>query len=167
MTSASDPDQIRREIERTQANLSYDVDALTEKVTPSKIVERRVDRARGTAARWKDKVMGSNPISGSGHYGGAQRVDGGGVRDGLQSAADTVSDRASSAAGTVADRASSAATTDSDAVQEARTPPSGRRRATRRSCRCRRSGSSPSPRPSIAPPRCAPGRPAARRSCSG
>jgi len=116
VTSASDPDQIRREIERTQANLSYDVDALTEKVTPSKIVERRVDRARGTAARWKDKVMGSNPISGSGHYGGAQRVDGGGVRDGLQSAADTVSDRASSAAATV-----------SDAVQQA---PSAARRQT-------------------------------------
>jgi hypothetical protein len=119
VTSASDPDEIRREIERTQANLGFDVDALTEKVTPSKIVERRVGRARSAAARWKDKVMGSNPLSGSSGYPGAHRADGGGVRDTLQSAADTVSDRASSAAGTVSDRASSAAATVSDAVQEA------------------------------------------------
>ena len=33
MTTASDPEQIRREIERTQAALSQDVDALTDKVT--------------------------------------------------------------------------------------------------------------------------------------
>ena len=59
MTTASDPDEVRREIERTQANLSQDVDALTEKVTPSKIVERRVGRVRDTATRLKDKVMGS------------------------------------------------------------------------------------------------------------
>jgi hypothetical protein len=117
VTSASDPDQIRREIEQTQANLSFDVDALTEKVTPSRIVERRVGRARSTAARWKDKVMGSNPISGS--YSGTHGADGGGVREGLQSAADTVSDRASSTAAAVSDRASSATTTVSDAVQEA------------------------------------------------
>ena len=30
MTTSSDPEQIRREIERTQAALSQDVDALTE-----------------------------------------------------------------------------------------------------------------------------------------
>lgn len=58
MTSTDDPDRIRREIERTQAGLSRDVDALTEKVTPSRIVERRVDRARGVANRWKENVMG-------------------------------------------------------------------------------------------------------------
>jgi hypothetical protein len=71
VTSASDPDEIRREIERTQANLSFDVDALAEKVTPSKIVERRVGRARSAASRWKDKVMGSNPLSGGGNFSGA------------------------------------------------------------------------------------------------
>ena len=68
MTSASDPEQIRREIERTQRNLSQDVDALTEKVTPGKIVERRLDRARSSANRLKDKVMGSNPLSSSGGH---------------------------------------------------------------------------------------------------
>ena len=61
MTTSSDPDTIRREIERTQAGLSSDVDRLTEKVTPGRIVERRVGRARATAGRWKDKVMGAAP----------------------------------------------------------------------------------------------------------
>ena len=61
MTSASEPEQIRGEIERTQANLSQDVDALTEKVTPTKIVGRRVDRVRSTVGRWKDTVMGATP----------------------------------------------------------------------------------------------------------
>jgi hypothetical protein len=115
VTSASDPDQIRREIERTQANLSHDVDALTEKVTPSKIVERRVDRARSTATRWKDRVMGSNPMHG-GVRTGTHSASNGGMRESVQSPAGTVSDRASSAASTV-----------SDAVQEA--PQAARRQA--------------------------------------
>jgi hypothetical protein len=59
VTTSSDPETIRREIERTQAGLSADVDRLTEKVTPGRIVERRVGRARATASRWKDKVMGA------------------------------------------------------------------------------------------------------------
>jgi len=51
MTSSDDPDRIRREIEHTQANLSTDVNALTEKVTPSRIVARRVDRAKAVGRR--------------------------------------------------------------------------------------------------------------------
>ena len=117
MTTASDPEQIRREIERTQANLSQNVDALTDKVTPGKIVERRVDRARDAATRLKEKVMGNDP-HGSGGYGG------GGVRTAASQAADRVSGTASSAAGTVQDAASTAA----DAVQQA---PQAIRRQTR------------------------------------
>ena len=117
MTTASDPEQIRREIERTQAALSQNVDALTDKVTPGKIVERRVDRARDAATRLKEKVMGNDP-HGSGGYGG------GGVRTAASQAADRVSGTASSAAGTVQDAASTAA----DAVQQA---PQAIRRQTR------------------------------------
>ena len=62
-TDSSDPDQIRRDIERTQSMLSTDVDALTDKVSPSRIAQRRVDRVRGTANRWKDRVMGNEPRS--------------------------------------------------------------------------------------------------------
>lgn len=117
MTTASDPEQIRREIERTQAALSQDVDALTDKVTPGKIVERRVDRARDAATKLKEKVMGSDP-HGSGGYGG------GGVRSTASQAADRVSGTASSAASSVQDAASTAA----DAVQHA---PQAIRRQTR------------------------------------
>lgn len=71
MTDSGDPDQIRAEIERTQAVLSRDVDAVTDKVSPSRIVERRVDRVRGAAGRWKDSVMGSSdsPSDGTRHNG--------------------------------------------------------------------------------------------------
>ena len=54
----SDPDQIRDSIERTQQNLSADIDALTEKVSPPRIVERRVQRTRMAMTSLKDKVMG-------------------------------------------------------------------------------------------------------------
>ena len=112
MTTPSDPEQIRREIERTQANLSQDVDALTEKVTPAKIVERRVDRARDAATRLKDKVMGSNPVQASGHAAS-------GVRSTASDAADRVSSTASAAASTVQDAASSATGTMQNAASAA------------------------------------------------
>jgi len=108
VTTSSDPDEIRREIERTQANLSQGVDALTDKVTPSRIVERRVDRARDTVGRLKDKVMGDNPTNSGQHFGG-------GVQGAASTAADRVSGTASSAASSVQDAASTAA----GAVQEA------------------------------------------------
>jgi hypothetical protein len=114
--SSSDPDQIRRDIERTQLALSTDVDALTEKVSPGRIAQRRVDRVRGTANRWKDKVMGSEPLSSgtTGPYGG-----GPGVSERAQhlagSASDTIGGTAQSAVSTVSDTAS----TVGDAVQQA------------------------------------------------
>jgi gas vesicle protein len=117
-TSSSDPDQIRRQIDRTQSTLSTDVDALTDKVSPSRIAQRRVDRVRGTANRWKDKVMGSDPHPGASHVSGTYR-SGPGVSDRAQhlasSASDTISDTAQSAASTVSDTAS----TVGDAVQQA------------------------------------------------
>jgi ElaB/YqjD/DUF883 family membrane-anchored ribosome-binding protein len=121
-TSSSDPDQIRRDIERTQLALSTDVDALTEKVTPSRIAQRRVDRVRGTARGWKDRVMGNEPLSSAtvpARYGSDPRYGSGpSVSDRAQhlagSASDRISDTAQSAASTVSDTASTAA----DAVQQ-------------------------------------------------
>ena len=46
MTS-SDPEVIRRQIEDTRRELSYDVDALNEKVNPARVVDRRVSAAKG------------------------------------------------------------------------------------------------------------------------
>lgn len=64
MTS-SDPDVIRRQIEDTRGNLSYEVDALNEKVNPSRVVDRRVDKAKGTVTGLKDKVFGAAQDTGS------------------------------------------------------------------------------------------------------
>jgi uncharacterized protein DUF3618 len=128
VTTSSDPEQIRREIERTQAALSQDVDALTEKVTPGKIVERRVDRARDTATRLKEKVMGSDPYARHGSGGGSVLSAASTATDRVSgtasSAASSVQDATSSAAGTVQDAAATAA----GAVQEA---PAAIRRQTR------------------------------------
>lgn len=52
------PDQIRYDIERTRAELGSDVDALADKVRPSSIVQRRVDRMRSFSERTRDRVMG-------------------------------------------------------------------------------------------------------------
>ncbi|HEV7205472.1 MAG TPA: DUF3618 domain-containing protein [Jatrophihabitans sp.] len=57
----SSPEQIQRDIERTRANLSSDVDRLTEKVSPGRVVGRRVDRVKGGATSLKDRVMGAAP----------------------------------------------------------------------------------------------------------
>jgi hypothetical protein len=56
---AEDPEELRRNIEQTRRNVGRDVDALTEKVSPGRIVGRRVDRARGGMHRLKESVMGS------------------------------------------------------------------------------------------------------------
>ena len=54
----SDPDEIRSNIEQTQHNLSADVDALTEKVSPPRIMERRVQQTRSAMTTMKDRIMG-------------------------------------------------------------------------------------------------------------
>ena len=57
--SNKDPEQLRQEIEHTRSNLSQNVNALGEAVTPGNIARRQVDKVTGTAAGLKDKVMGS------------------------------------------------------------------------------------------------------------
>ena len=56
--NSGDPDVIREEIERTRNELSYDVDALAEKVNPAKIVQRRTDKVKSKLGSVKDRVMG-------------------------------------------------------------------------------------------------------------
>jgi glutamate synthase domain-containing protein 1 len=57
------PEEIRRDIETTRAELSRDVDALSEKVSPTRVLERRVDKAKEAAGGVKDKVMGDKATS--------------------------------------------------------------------------------------------------------
>jgi gas vesicle protein len=102
MTS-SDPEVIRRQIEETRSNLSYDVDALNEKVNPTRVVDRRVGKAKSSVTGLRDRVFGAAQETGQ-HAGGV-----------ASNAAGTVQGAASSAAGSVQDAASTAA----DAVQQA------------------------------------------------
>ncbi|RYZ24846.1 MAG: DUF3618 domain-containing protein, partial [Propionibacteriaceae bacterium] len=62
MTTSSDPEEIRREIERTRANLSGDVDALADQANPKNIARRQVENVKGSirdkGTDLKDKIMG-------------------------------------------------------------------------------------------------------------
>ncbi|MGI3786287.1 MAG: DUF3618 domain-containing protein [Janthinobacterium lividum] len=62
MTTSSDPEEIRREIERTRANLSGDVDALADQANPKNIARRQVENVKGSIKDkgndLKDKIMG-------------------------------------------------------------------------------------------------------------
>lgn len=85
----TEPERLRREIEGTQRNLSTDVNALTEKVSPGRVVERRVNRVRTALGGAKDRVMGTaaDQASTAGDkVGGVASATG----DKLSSAADTV-----------------------------------------------------------------------------
>src|SRR3954462_10509228 len=104
MTS-SDPDVIRRQIEDTRRELSYDVDALNEKVNPARVMDRRVSAAKGRFSNVKDKVMGTASNTTSNAQGMASN------------AAGSVQNAASSAAGSVQDAASSAVSTIQEAPQ--------------------------------------------------
>ena len=97
----SDPDQIRGNIEQTQKNLSADVDALAEKVSPSRIVERRVEQTRSAMTSVKDKIMGS-------------------AAETTSTVSGTASSAAASAKDTLAAKASSAADMASSAPEQAR-----------------------------------------------
>ena len=56
---SDNPEQIRAEIERTRNELSIDVDAVADKVTPAKVAQRQTDKVRGALSDVKDSVLGS------------------------------------------------------------------------------------------------------------
>ena len=99
MTQDQDPEQIRDGIEQTQRELSADVDALTAKLSPQRVVHDKVQRARTAMGSMKQRVTG----------GAAQKAlaDGGTAVPAAPAATGTVS----SAKGTVSSAASSAART--------------------------------------------------------
>jgi uncharacterized protein YjbJ (UPF0337 family) len=105
---STDPDQIRSEIDQTQRELSADVDALTEKLSPQRMVERRVRRSRTAMTNMKDRIMGST----SDAYQTA-----GSTASGV---GESVSARASAARDTVVGTASSAVDTVRSAPDTAR-----------------------------------------------
>ena len=59
------PDQIRADIEKTRRELGGDVDALADKVSPSKIVDRQTDKVKHALGSVRDKVMGAADDTGA------------------------------------------------------------------------------------------------------
>lgn len=57
--TTNDPEQIRNEIEQTRANLSDNVNALGEAVTPGNIARRQAEKVTGAAVGVKDRIMGT------------------------------------------------------------------------------------------------------------
>ena len=49
------------DIEATRASLSRDIDELTDKVSPARVMDRRKEAAKGRIGSIKDKVMGAAP----------------------------------------------------------------------------------------------------------
>lgn len=97
-----DPDLIRSDINRTRQEMDQTLDVIEEKVSPSRIVQRRTDRLRSAVAGARERVMGSteelsSPLSGNGDVG----------------------QRASERAQAAGDRISGAARDVSDSVQQA------------------------------------------------
>jgi ElaB/YqjD/DUF883 family membrane-anchored ribosome-binding protein len=78
------PERIRADIEETRRELGSDVDALTDKVTPSKIMDRQASKVKNAFSSAKDRVMGSAS-------GAKERVMGS-ATDAASSAGNTVSD---------------------------------------------------------------------------
>ena len=77
---SDDPDAIRADIEATRRNLSGDVDALADKVTPSKIAQRQTRKVKGAFHSISERVMGSADDVRSG-VGGAVSDAGSSVAD--------------------------------------------------------------------------------------
>ena len=59
------PDEIRADIEQTRRELGSDVDALADKVSPSKIVDRQTDKVKNAFGSVRERVMGAADDAGS------------------------------------------------------------------------------------------------------
>ena len=95
---STDPDAIRREIDRTRAELAGDVDRLADRTSPKRVMQRNVDRIGSRFGNMKESLMGAPRAAGSSVQDAA-----GSVKDAAGSAAGSVKDAAGSAAGTVRD----------------------------------------------------------------
>ncbi|MER7797901.1 DUF3618 domain-containing protein [Microbacterium sp. NPDC096154] len=70
------PEAIRADIERTRRELSYDTDALVDKVTPSKIAHRQTDKIKGAFSSVRERVMGAADSAGSSLHGSGSSMAG-------------------------------------------------------------------------------------------
>ena len=98
----TDPDAIRREIDRTRAELAGDVDRLADRTSPKRVVRRNVDRLGSRFSNMKESVMGAPRSAGSSVQDAAGSAASS-VKDAAGSATDSVKDAAGTAAGAVRD----------------------------------------------------------------
>lgn len=96
--STNDPEAIREDIERTRGELSHDVDELGDRVNPSNMARRRMDRMRSGVTHLKERVMGTahdtmDTAQNTGHE----------WADKSREAAETVADRGRDTASSVAE----------------------------------------------------------------
>jgi len=59
------PEAIRAEIEQTRSELGSNVDALADKVSPSKIMDRQTDKVKNAFGSVRERVMGAADDAGS------------------------------------------------------------------------------------------------------
>jgi ElaB/YqjD/DUF883 family membrane-anchored ribosome-binding protein len=81
------------DIEATRSNLTRDIDELTDKVSPARVMDRRKQPAKGRIGSVRDKVMGSASHA-SDKLSGSTSSATGSVTDGASSALDTIEARA-------------------------------------------------------------------------
>ena len=94
---SEEPEELRRDIARTRADMDQTLAQIEDRVSPSRIKERQVDRLRGRWERTREAVMGSD---------GPDVGDRAGeVGDRVSQRADEMGDRASDAAQQAAERA--------------------------------------------------------------
>ncbi len=102
--SETDPEVLRAEIARTRAELSGNVDALTDTANPKNIADRQMTKVKSAARGVREHLMGAPD----------DPDDSGAVGDRVGA----VTDRASGALGSVQDRASGAVDTVTDAPRQ-------------------------------------------------
>jgi hypothetical protein len=59
------PEELRREIEQTRMGMSENLDAIGDRVSPGRIVERRTNRMRNGVSSLRERVMGAPSSMGS------------------------------------------------------------------------------------------------------
>jgi hypothetical protein len=111
---ATQPDQIREEIENTRSELAADVDRLADRTSPKRIAERRLGGIKSAVRRTTDRVMGASQEAGTSMTSGMSSA-----QERVQGAAHTVADTTQSAAQTVAGKAQDAASGIADAARQA------------------------------------------------
>lgn len=124
------PEEIRRDIERTRAQMGDTIDAIEDRVVPGRVIGRRKEQVRRRITGLKEAIMGTADDATSAMSRGTSAVG-----DTASNAASGVAETASNAASGVAGLASGAADTTahaaSTAVDAVRSAPQAAARQTR------------------------------------